>query len=114
MERPEIPQPELLDPNRNDLGKWPDDLDRVMAALRDSCAYATDLWQTLDAVREYLLILAGEGEKPTVLHDGHDWEQWAIVYAGVTSRLAGATGDNGFGESEAKRIAGQANMQVLQ
>ncbi|MBV9821595.1 MAG: hypothetical protein JO144_05075 [Actinobacteria bacterium] len=120
----EIPQPELLDPDRLLL----DDRDNLTAdehasraallnkALHDSCDYAQQLWHRLDAVRGYLLDSlppdprsvdgpARRSAAPSGPDDEQGWQNWSAAYAAVTSVLAGPHGDSGFGAEEAEREA---------
>jgi hypothetical protein len=120
----EIPQPEVLDPDRMLLADR-DDLTAddhasraalLGQALHESCAYARQLWQSLDAVRGYLLDslppdphAAGRSGRrsaaPTGPDDDEGWESWITAYAAVTSVLTGPHGDSGFGSEEARREA---------
>jgi hypothetical protein len=120
----DIPQPALLDPDRlllddrNDLTaeEHADRAAQLDQALHESCSYARQLWQDLDAMRGYLLDslppdprTAGPGHRnsaaPTGPDDEEGWERWSAAYAAVTSVLAGPHGDSGFGEAEARREA---------
>ncbi|MGH3264287.1 MAG: hypothetical protein ACRDNS_20090 [Trebonia sp.] len=85
----------------------------VIAELSQGCNYGAALWEELDRERAYLLELAGDGGKPSVLRGGDDWEAWAHRFAEVTSALAGPTGDSGYGAGEARRIAQEHSMTVL-
>ncbi|HZC51079.1 MAG TPA: hypothetical protein VE441_01075 [Mycobacterium sp.] len=85
-------------------------------ALRESCAYAQQLWDDLDAVRTYLLDSLPPDPRtpeahrtaatsPTGPDDDTGWDNWVNAYAAVTSTLAGPHGDSGFGLSEAHHAA---------
>ncbi|HST49964.1 hypothetical protein [Jatrophihabitans sp.] len=132
----EIPKPELLDPDRlllddrNDLtaDEHASRAALLNQALHESCGYAQQLWQSLDAVRGYLLdslppdphaldpdALDQPGRRsaaPTGPDDEAGWENWITAYATVTSVLAGPHGDSGFGSDEARREA-RDRRQVL-
>jgi hypothetical protein len=120
----EIPRPELLDPDRlllddrNDLSaeEHANRAATLAQALRESCAYAQQLWQNLDAVRGYLVDslpsdsrTAGPRQRRSAAPAGPDddegWERWIEAYTAVTSVLAGPHGDSGFGSDEARREA---------
>jgi hypothetical protein len=98
-----IAKPEVLDPDRileNDIDNFFANhearavlLDR---ALRDSCAYAGQLWDALDAVRRYLFDCAPGGPD-----DDQVWSTWMTAFADVTSVLCGPHGDSGFGRESA-------------
>jgi hypothetical protein len=113
-----IPKPELLDPDRalRELGPRVTVDHRSRAevldvALHDSCAYAEQLWNTLNRVREYLLDslpgnpdAAGEirrSASPIGPDDDAGWSQWCDAFAAVSSILSGAGGDSGFGRERA-------------
>ena len=120
----EIPKPELLDPDRVDR----DDRENLTAedhrsqaqllakALGESCAYAYQLWEQLNAVRGYLLdslppdpTLPGPHTvacaAPTGPDDESGWQDWITAFATTTSTLCGAHGDSGFGLSRAREEA---------
>jgi hypothetical protein len=119
-----IPRPELLDADRVTSADR-DDMtllehrtraQQLDEALRASCAYATQLWQHLDAVRGYLYeSLPSDprapgpnphiGASPTGPDDDEGWQRWIDTYATVTSILCGAHGDSGFGLDEARHAA---------
>ena len=118
-----IPQPELLDPdriNRDAREHFTTEDHRARAdllsqALEDSCAYARQLWQTLDEQRLYLLqSLPADprtpgahavGASPTGPDDERGWRNWIGAFAATTSALCGPHGDSGFGLSEARAQA---------
>jgi hypothetical protein len=118
-----IPQPELLDPdriNRDAREHFTTDDHRARAdllsqALEDSCAYARQLWETLDAQRSYLLQSLPPdprtpgthvlGASPTGPDDELGWRNWIGAFAAATSALCGSHGDSGFGLSEARAQA---------
>lgn len=116
----DIAYPELLDPDRilaPDREGMTVDEHRSRAAeldsaLHDSCEYARQLWDRLDAMRNYLVdslpAAVAPDEKlgpasPTGADDERGWEAWTDAYAGVTSILAGPHGDSGFGLTEARQ-----------
>jgi hypothetical protein len=129
----EIPRPALLDPDRlllddrNDLSAE-EHANRAASldkALHETCSYAQQLWQDLDALRSYLLEnlppgtgTAGDGQRrsaaPTGPDDEEGWERWAAAYAAVTSVLAGPHGDSGFGMDEARREARDRRVMLEQ
>lgn len=119
-----IPPPELLDPDRMKtdereemtVDEHKSRADAFAKALRDTCEYATELWQHLDATRGYLLeslptdprspgVNPHTSASPTGPNDDEGWSRWIDTYAAVTSILAGPRGDSGFGLSEAKDAA---------
>jgi hypothetical protein len=119
-----IPQPDLLDPDRlttNERSDMTADEHRTRAqqidqALHESCEYATELWQHLDAARTYLLASLPSDPRapgtnphacasPTGPTDAEGWQRWIETYATVTSILAGPRGDSGFGLGEAREAA---------
>jgi hypothetical protein len=127
----EIPRPELLDPDRlllddrNDLSaeEHANRAALLNKALHDSCDYAQQLWQRLDAVRGYLLDslppdprsvdgLARRSAAPAGPDDEQGWQNWSAAYAAVTSVLAGPHGDSGFGSEEAEREARDRRLPV--
>jgi len=120
----EIPKPELLDPDRVDR----DDREHFTAAdhrsqaqllakaLGESCAYADQLWEQLNAVRAYLLESLppdphSPGAHPTTSaaptgpDDEDGWLNWIHAFATTTSVLCGSHGDSGFGLSRAREEA---------
>jgi hypothetical protein len=85
-------------------------------ALDESCAYAQQLWDQVDALRSYLLdSLPPDPRKPgphnvTAAHptgpdDDEGWLNWINAFATTTSVLCGAHGDSGFGLSRAREEA---------
>ncbi|MFN2562905.1 MAG: hypothetical protein ABR571_16640 [Jatrophihabitans sp.] len=118
-----IPKPHLLDPDRmlvNDRGEFAVDhetrANALDKALKESCAYAEQLWEDLDGIRAYLLnslppdprapgLHPTASASPTGPDDEQGWENWINAYATVTSVLAGPHGDSGFGLGEARRAA---------
>lgn len=118
----DIPQPEVLDPDR--IGTNRDTMsssqqhhelaERVIAELRESCAYGRALWEQLNAVRHYLVESLPRpaesgaplgGAHPTGHDDVAGWQAWFDTYAAVVSILEGPRGDSGFGRDEARQIA---------
>lgn len=117
-----IPRPEVLDPDRplrrHGTELFEDDRPEVEVlrqALEDSCAYASQLWQTLDEIREYLLVslppdaaTAGAGRlgaSPAGPDDEQGWQAWIQAFATTTSVLCGPRGDGGFGLGRAHQEA---------
>jgi hypothetical protein len=118
-----IPRPELLDPDRL-LSDDRDDMtadehrnraNQLAGALEDSCRYAQQLWDELQAVREYLVrSLPDDPQRPEARRtetapagpdDEAGWHDWIGTYAAVTSVLCGPHGDSGFGADEAREQA---------
>jgi hypothetical protein len=120
----EIPKPELLNPDRVDR----DDREHFTAedhrsraqlfakALGESCAYADQLWEQVDALRGYLLeslppdprtpgARTTAAASPTGPDDEDGWSKWINAFATTTSVLCGAHGDSGFGLSRAREEA---------
>jgi thioesterase domain-containing protein len=92
-----------------------DRADRLARALEQSCAYGRQLWDELQAVREYLIAAlpgdprtqptaARRGARPEGVADDSGWADWVRAYADVTSALAGPRGDSGHGLSEARLV----------
>jgi hypothetical protein len=118
-----IPKPEVLNPDRplfNDEDNFTANHEArdvlLERALRESCAYAQQLWANLDAQRSYLLgclppdphtanSLAVVGASPTGPGDEQGWQNWIDAFAAVTSVLCGPHGDSGFGLSRARQEA---------
>jgi hypothetical protein len=118
-----IPEPHLLDPDRiidPTRGEFVADhkarSEALEKALHESCAYAEQLWQHVDALRSYLMDSlppdprAPEadlraGAAPTGPDDEVGWEHWINAYSAATSVLCGPQGDSGFGLSEARAAA---------
>lgn len=120
----EIPKPELLDPDRVDRDDREDftaDDHRSQAqllakALGESCAYADQLWDQVNALRGYLLNSlppdprtpgphATAAASPSGPDDEDGWVNWINAFATTTSVLCGSHGDSGFGLSRAKEEA---------
>ena len=106
----DIPKPELLDPdrvNRDDREHFTAADHRSQAqllakALGESCAYAGQLWEQLNAVRGYLLDslppdpnLSGAHTvacaAPTGPDDESGWQDWIRAFATTTSTLCGVS-----------------------
>lgn len=125
-----IPKPVLLNPDR----VVPDERDtmtdaayrnlaeKLQAELRETSAYAQELWEQLESVRHYLVeslphpppsweVPLG-GARPTGRDDERGWQQWEEVYAAVLSVLAGPHGDHGFAADEAHEIV-RARLEFL-
>jgi hypothetical protein len=121
-----IPKPRLLDPNRplsdardaitNHEDEPPAEL--LKEALRDTCAYAQQLWENLDAARQYLMTSLpadprspgphpSASASPTGPDDEQGWQNWIAAYASVSSVLCGPQGDSGYGLGEARQAADQ-------
>lgn len=121
-----IPEPHLLDPDRllqNQRGDFPqinDDhrtrADLLDKALHETCGYGRQLWENLDAVRQYLWDSLPADPRspgphpslaahPTGPADEDGWRNWIAAYASVTSVLCGPQGDSGFGINEAEHAA---------
>jgi hypothetical protein len=119
----EIAKPGLLDPDRplHDLGPRltlddRPDTELLAGALRESCEYAGQLWENLNAMRQYLLDSlppdprqpgphTTAGASPTGPDDDTGWNDWVAAFAAITSALCGPHGDSGFGLSRAKEEA---------
>ena len=120
----EIPKPELLDPDRvtrDDREDFTPADHRSQAqllgkALGDSCAYADQLWEQVNALRAYLLDSLPPDPRrpgphttasasPTGPDDDDGWARWMNAFAATTSVLCGAHGDSGFGLSRAREEA---------
>jgi len=127
-----IPKPQVLDPNR----LLRDDRERQFSkdhrtraevleiALHESCAYAQQLWDDLNAMRQYLLdslppdphITAGPiaiAAAPTGPDDEQGWQDWITAFAAVTSALCGPNGDSGFGLSRAREEAQRRRTSIV-
>jgi hypothetical protein len=102
-----ILRPEVLDPDRllvNDRGDFTADHETravlLAKALHESCEYAHQLWDTLNATRQYLLTSlphdAITSAAPTGSDDEQRWQHWTEAFAAVTSVLCGPHGDSGF------------------
>ncbi len=119
-----IPKPRLLDPNRQ-LSQSRDALtnhedeppaELLKEALRETCVYAQQLWENLDAARQYLMTSLPADPRspgphpsasaaPTGPDDEQGWQNWIAAYASVSSVLCGPQGDSGYGLGEARRAA---------
>jgi hypothetical protein len=124
-----IAKPEVLDPHRilqNDIDKVTANHEApavlLQRALNDSCGYAEQLWDTLNAQRQYLLDCLPPEQRtapdpipnrPTLVGSGasigpddeQGWQTWITAFAAVTSVLCGPHGDSGFGLSRARQEA---------
>jgi hypothetical protein len=125
-----IAKSEVLDPHRileNDIDNFTANHEAravlLQRALNDSCSYAEQLWDTLNALRQYLLgclppdprttpepipnrpALIGGGAAPTGPDDEQGWQNWITAFAAATSVLCGPHGDSGFGRSRAQEEA---------
>jgi hypothetical protein len=118
-----IPKPELLNPGRVDRDDREDMTSEdhrsrwqlLAKALDESCDYGQQLWDALANARAYLVRslptpVGTSGPHrdltaPTGPDDEAGWQDWKAVYAGVTSVLAGAHGDSGYGQIEADQEA---------
>jgi hypothetical protein len=90
-------------------------LRRTEAALHQACEYGRTLWAQLDEARHYLLndVAGGEdGQIAGLLDDQRNWWVWAELFGRVSSALAGARGDSGFGRSEATLVARAHGAEV--
>lgn len=116
-----IPVPHVLDPGRllhNDRADLTKEEHRSRAqllekALRETCEYGQQLWDELDAVRQYLMQClppdpheAGPqpmlGAAPTGPADEQGWANWRNTFGAVTSVLCGPHGDSGYGLAAAR------------
>jgi hypothetical protein len=124
-----IPKPHVLDPDRllrdnrehqviQDHRARAELLD---TALHESCAYAAQLWDNLNAIRQYLLDslppdphaatnAVAIGAAPTGPDDEPGWQNWMSAFAAITSMLCGPHGDSGFGLSRAREEAQRRRM----
>lgn len=134
-----IPPPELLNPDRvlrDDRQDMTAEDHRSQAqlldkALHESCAYAQQLWDDLNAVRGYLLDSLPPDPRHRGAHDtlassptGPDdelgWQNWINAFSSVTSVLCGPRGDSGFGrgqaleEAQLRRIAPASTIPAEQ
>lgn len=125
----DIPRPEVLDPHRplrrHGTELFEDDrpeVDVLRQALEDSCGYAMQLWQTLNQMREYLLVslppdprTTGSGRvgaSPVGPDDEQGWQAWSVAFATTTSVLCGPNGDNGFGLSRARQESQRRRVRL--
>ncbi len=128
MDAQPIPKPQVLDPHRR-LVNDEDDFtannearDRLLQrALETSCGYGGQLWDNLNAMRQYLLDCLppdphevsgpiATGAAPTGPDDEVGWQNWMAAFADVTSVLCGPHGDSGFGLSRAREEARRRRM----
>ena len=118
-----IPKPQVLDPHRrlvNDEDNFTANHEAravlLQRALETSCSYADQLWNDLNAMRQYLLDClppdphtatgpVATGAAPSGPDDEHGWQNWMTAFAEVTSVLCGPHGDSGFGPSRAREEA---------
>jgi hypothetical protein len=115
-----IPTPHVLDPDHylddNRTAGDESRVERLEAALAETCAYGRQLWQNLDAVRGYLMASLPSDPRrpgphptfsaaPTGPDDEEGWAAWIATYAAATSVLCGPQGDSGLGASEARDAA---------
>lgn len=118
-----IPKPEVLDPDRplrhgaaQLTGDDRPETELLTNALHESCEYAQQLWDDLDAIRQYLLDSlppdprapgehATASASPTGPDDEQGWQNWINAFAEVASVLCGPHGDSGFGLSRAQQEA---------
>jgi hypothetical protein len=118
-----IPKPQVLDPHRrlvNDEDNFTANHEAravlLQRALETSCAYADQLWDDLNAMRQYLLDSLppdphtadgpiATGAAPTGPQDEQGWQNWMTAFAAITSVLCGPHGDSGFGLSRAREEA---------
>jgi hypothetical protein len=118
----DVPRPDVLNPDRlmtNERSEMTLEEHRSRArllddALHETCDYAQQLWDRLDAMRHYLVDMLPEQPaegarlgcaRPAGPDDEQGWWDWRNAYAGVTSILAGPHEDSGFGADEADQIA---------
>jgi len=102
-----VPMPQILDPDRLRLPdrehmtvhEHRDRAERYHQELKVTCSYGQQLWAKLTEVREYLA-----AHTPAADAGDSDWSAWSALYGSVTSALASANGDNGFGAQEAELI----------
>lgn len=90
-------------------------LESNQQVLHRVCEYSRTLWGQLDEARHYLLdeVAGGEdGRARALLSDDKQWQAWAELFAQVSGALAGATGDSGFGRSEAILVARSHGVDV--
>jgi hypothetical protein len=104
-----IPKPQVLDPDRPlrhthepmGGGDHRSDVEVLEQALHDSCAYAQQLWDRLDATRHYLVESLTDqppaSAAPTGRDDEDGWQNWMTTFAAITSELCGPHGDSGYG-----------------
>jgi hypothetical protein len=118
-----IPKPQVLDPDRplRHRGTEFTEDDRPEAellakALHEACEYADQLWDDLNAMRQYLLDSLPPDPRapgphttasasPTGPNDEQGWQNWINAFAAIASVLCGPHGDSGFGLSRAREEA---------
>lgn len=118
-----IPKPQVLDPDRPLRHRGTEftqddrpESELVAIALHESCEYADQLWDHLNAMRQYLLDSLPPDPRapgphttasasPTGPDDEQGWQSWTNAFAGVASVLCGPRGDSGFGLSRAREEA---------
>jgi hypothetical protein len=118
IEKPELLDPDrIVDPNRGNMTVDHESAAKELReALEATAEYGQQLWDHLDAVRHYLMEslppdprAAGphmqSAAHPTGPDDTDGWQRWVDMYASVTSVLAGAHGDSGYGLGEAREAA---------
>lgn len=102
--------PDVLEPKRDE----PPSAERY----RKACLYGQQLWHELAETRRYLRDAIAGGEQAGVLDKGpllaqaRHWQDWADRYEHICSVLAGSSGDNGFGRSEATLIARVHGVEI--
>lgn len=118
IDKPQLLDPDrIVDPNRDNMTVDHESAAKELReALEATAQYGQQLWDHLDAVRHYLMEslppdprAAGPhtqlGAHPTGPDDAEGWQRWVDIYAAVTSVLAGAHGDLGYGLGEARDAA---------
>jgi hypothetical protein len=119
----DIPMPDVLDPDRIEPYRTPEELEahhrRVVDAFRSACEYGQTLWRELDLTRRYLLddVARGGRGSPVIasqslLRSDQDWQAWADRYAAGFAALCGPHGDQGLGLHEARHEAQQHHHLV--
>ncbi|MEO6886707.1 MAG: hypothetical protein ABI232_10560 [Jatrophihabitantaceae bacterium] len=119
----EFRRPDILEANREsrlDQTKLADEylrdrLTETQQALDRICDYSRTLWGKLDEARHYLFddVAGGEdGRTRAMLTSDSEWRAWVDLFAGVSSVLAGTTGDSGLGRSEATLVARSHGMEA--
>lgn len=119
----EIPQPQVLDPDRPLRRRGTEltaddrpEAELLSQALHETCQYAEQLWNELNGVRAYLLnslppdprapgAHPSAAASPTGPDDDTGWENWVTAFATVSSVLCGPQGDSGFGLGTAREHA---------
>jgi hypothetical protein len=118
-----IPKPEVLDPDRVNrdarenftLEDHRSRGDLLSQALEETCSYATQLWETIDVLRSYLIGSIPPdprkpgahraGAAPTGPADETGWQNWINAFAIANSAMCGPHGDSGYGLSRAREEA---------